>query len=69
MRHSCCCRFLGSPRISCLDELRLHNLFLSDFPTHDMGADFVLLAEERKAEADQKEKYEASPYLGIHDNT
>ena len=54
----CWPRFMGSPRFSGLDELRMHDLYLSDFPTHDMAADFVLLAEQRKAEADLKEKYE-----------
>jgi serine/threonine protein kinase len=50
--------FLGSPRLSNLDEMRARGLFLSDFPLHDMARDFVLLAEQRQAEADLKEKYE-----------
>ena len=29
-------------------------LFLSDFPLHDMGREFVLLAEQRSAEAELK---------------
>ena len=31
---------------------------MSDFPTHDMAADFVLLAEQRQVESDLKEQYE-----------
>lgn len=50
--------FLGSPRCANLDELQRCQLFLSDFPLHDMGRDFVLLAEQRQAEADLKEKFE-----------
>ena len=30
------------------------NLYLSDFPLHDMGREFVLLAEQRSAEAELK---------------
>jgi hypothetical protein len=33
-------------------------LYLSDLPAHDMTTDYLLLAEQRKAEADLKEKYE-----------
>ena len=51
---------MGSPRFSNLDELRMHDLYLCDFPTHDMAADFVLLAEQRKAESDLKEQFEVS---------
>lgn len=35
-----------------------HDLYMSDFPTHDMAADFVLLAEQRQVESDLKEQYE-----------
>ena len=31
---------------------------MCDFPTHDMAADFVLLAEQRQVESDLKEQYE-----------
>ena len=35
-----------------------HNLYLADFPTHDMSADFVLLAEQRLMEAEMKNEFE-----------
>ena len=36
---------------------------MCDFPTHDMAADFVLLAEQRQVESDLKEQYEVGAYL------
>ncbi|GFR46278.1 hypothetical protein Agub_g7832 [Astrephomene gubernaculifera] len=50
--------FLGSPRVATLEEMGAHGLFLSDIPLHDMSRDFVLLAEQRQAEADLKERFE-----------
>ncbi len=50
--------FLGSPRLANLDEMLKVGLFLSDIPLHDLSRDFVLLAEQRQAEADLKEKFE-----------
>ena len=44
-------------------SLQHQNLSLSDFPTHDMSADFVLLAEQRQAERELKEAYEVSGWL------
>ena len=38
--------------------LQHQNLSLSDFPTHDMSADLVLLAEQRQVEIELKEAYE-----------
>ena len=38
--------------------IQRHGLFFSDFPAHDMTRDFVLLAEQRKAEAGLKERFE-----------
>ena len=35
-----------------------HNLYLSDIAPMDMARDFVLLAEQRRVEADLKEKFE-----------
>lgn len=35
-----------------------HDLSMSDFPSHDMAAEFVLLAEQRQVEHDLKEQYE-----------
>ena len=35
-------------------HLQACQLFLSDFPLHDMGREFVLLAEQRSAEAELK---------------
>ncbi|KXZ51386.1 hypothetical protein GPECTOR_12g348 [Gonium pectorale] len=50
--------FLGSPRVANLEEMSTHGLYLSDIPLHDMSRDFVLLAEQRQAEADLKERFE-----------
>lgn len=50
--------FLGSPRVANLDDMRALRLFLSDIPLHDLSRDFVLLAEQRQAEADLKERFE-----------
>lgn len=50
--------FLASPRLSSLEEMEQRGLFLSDFSLHDMGSDYVLLAEQRQAEAGLKERYE-----------
>jgi guanylate cyclase soluble subunit beta len=33
-------------------------LYLSDIPAHDMTTDYLLLAEQRKADAEMKDKYE-----------
>jgi guanylate cyclase soluble subunit beta len=33
-------------------------MFLSDIPLHNLSRDFVLLAEQRQAEADLKERFE-----------
>jgi len=51
---------LASPRLSSLDDLQRHGLFLSDMPLHDMGRDYVLLAEQRSADIDLKDRYELS---------
>jgi len=53
-----CILFMGSPRCGNLSELLDNGLHLADFPLHDMGRDFVLLAEQRAAEAELKAKYE-----------
>lgn len=45
----------GPPPLACAQA---HELYLSDFPTHDMAADFVLLAEQRQMENVLKEEYE-----------
>ena len=38
--------------------MQVNNLYLSDFPTHDMAADFVLLAEQwQTAEGALKDQY------------
>ncbi|GLC52309.1 hypothetical protein PLESTB_000607500 [Pleodorina starrii] len=50
--------FLGSPRVANLEEMTCHGIYLSDIPLHDMSRDFVLLAEQRQAEADLKERFE-----------
>ncbi|EFJ47487.1 guanylyl and adenylyl cyclase family member, partial [Volvox carteri f. nagariensis] len=51
--------FLGTVRLSGLDDMRDQRLFLSDIPLHDINRDFVLLAEQRQAEAQLKERFEA----------
>lgn len=40
------------------DLAQRHDLSMSDFPSHDMAAEFVLLAEHRQVEHDLKEQYE-----------
>ncbi|GLC33173.1 hypothetical protein PLESTB_000362800 [Pleodorina starrii] len=51
--------FMGTARLAGLDEMRDQRLFLSDIPLHDLNRDFVLLAEQRSAEAQLKERFEA----------
>eukprot|EP00195_Chlamydomonas_chlamydogama_P006345 CAMPEP_0202897216 /NCGR_PEP_ID=MMETSP1392-20130828/6039_1 /ASSEMBLY_ACC=CAM_ASM_000868 /TAXON_ID=225041 /ORGANISM="Chlamydomonas chlamydogama, Strain SAG 11-48b" /LENGTH=1191 /DNA_ID=CAMNT_0049582803 /DNA_START=21 /DNA_END=3596 /DNA_ORIENTATION=- len=60
--------FMGSPRISDLDEMQRHGLYFSDYPLHDLGSDFVLLAEQRKVEADLKEQFEQQNVKLEHNN-
>eukprot|EP00878_Enallax_costatus_P026891 GHUV01028902.1.p1 GENE.GHUV01028902.1~~GHUV01028902.1.p1 ORF type:complete len:767 (+),score=239.67 GHUV01028902.1:298-2598(+) len=50
--------FLCSPRLRTYQEMQQSGIFFSDIPVHDMSADYLLLAEQRKAEADLVEKYE-----------
>ena len=50
--------YLASPRCSSLQEMQKQNLYLSDIPVYDMSADYILLAEQRQAEANLKEKFE-----------
>lgn len=50
--------FLGSPRCGNLQEMQAQRIFLSEIPMHDMSVDYLLLAEQRQAEAELKEKYE-----------
>ena len=50
--------FLASPRVRTLQEMQQGALYFSDIPLHDMSADYILLAEQRHAEADLKERYE-----------
>ena len=38
------------------------NLFLSDIPPHDLARDFMLLADEQKAELELREKLEVRHY-------
>ena len=60
-----CLLFMGSVRISCLEEMKRMGLYLSEIPPHDMARDFVLLAEQRQVEADLKEKFEVSAHQGL----
>lgn len=41
-------RIAGSPRLCNLDNLKAHGIYLCDLPLWDMGADFVLMAEQRQ---------------------
>lgn len=50
--------FLASPRVASLDDMQRFKLYLSDIPLHDMSRDYVLLAEQRAAEVDLKNRYE-----------
>lgn len=50
--------FVGSPRVTTLDELLRAGLYLEDIPLHDMSSDFVVLAEQRGLEAAAKERLE-----------
>lgn len=50
--------FLCSPRMRTYQEMQQSGIFFSDIPLHDMSADYLLLAEQRKADADMMEKYE-----------
>lgn len=50
--------YLASPRCSSLQEMRKQSLYISDIPVYDMSADYILLAEQRQAEANLKEKFE-----------
>jgi guanylate cyclase soluble subunit beta len=38
--------------------LQASGVYLSDIPRYDLSSDYILLAEQRQAEADLKEKYE-----------
>lgn len=49
---------LLAPRAAGLDDLTAHKLYLSDLPLHGQGRDFVLLAEQRLAEAGLKVRSE-----------
>ena len=44
-----------------------HGLYLSDIPLHDMSSDFVVVAEQRQAEAEAKKKLEVSVSHTIFD--
>ena len=53
---------LISSHVNLCGCVQVNNLYLSDFPTHDMAADFVLLAEQwQTAEGALKEQYKVSP--------
>ncbi|KAG2441006.1 hypothetical protein HXX76_003859 [Chlamydomonas incerta] len=51
--------FLGSPWLAGLAGMRQHGIFISDIPRHDATRDFVMLAEQRHAEAQLKERLES----------
>jgi hypothetical protein len=39
-------------------HLQASGVYLSDIPRYDLSSDYILLAEQRQAEADLKDKYE-----------
>jgi guanylate cyclase soluble subunit beta len=42
--------FVGSPRLSSLNEMQECNLYLSDIPLYDVTRELVLLNQQRIAE-------------------
>eukprot|EP00198_Chlamydomonas_reinhardtii_P011701 XP_001701038.1 guanylate cyclase [Chlamydomonas reinhardtii] len=50
--------FMGTARLAGLDDMRHHGIFISDIPHHDINRDYVLLAEQRQAEAQLQERLE-----------
>ena len=50
--------FLGSPWLAGLAGMRQHGICISDIARHDSTRDFVLLAEQRHAETQLKERLE-----------
>lgn len=44
--------FIGSPRLTNLNDLLERNLFLSDIPLYDVTRELVLLNQQRLAELD-----------------
>lgn len=58
----CCNLSLHTPltclHSNCLQTLQASGVYLSDIPRYDLSSDYILLAEQRQAEADLKEKYE-----------
>ena len=51
--------FMGTARLAGLDDMRHHGIFISDIPHHDINRDYVLLAEQRQAEAQLQERLES----------
>lgn len=47
-----------NPLLTQLMDMQIHNLYLTDLPLHSLGRDYVLLAEQRHAEAGLKERFE-----------
>lgn len=57
---------LLAPRVAGLDEMTARKLFLSDLPLHGQGREFVLLAEQRLAEAGLKvNQWDVSTRVGV----
>lgn len=50
--------FAGTPRITSFNELQNFHLTLADLPLHDLTRDYLLLAEQRKVEADLVLRFE-----------
>jgi guanylate cyclase soluble subunit beta len=44
--------FVGSPRITSLEQLQQMNAYLSDIPLYDVTRELVLLKDQRVAESD-----------------
>ncbi|GAX80977.1 hypothetical protein CEUSTIGMA_g8412.t1 [Chlamydomonas eustigma] len=48
-------RFVGSPKVEGLDDLKARGMLLTDLPGLDLSVDFLLLSEQHQAELHQKE--------------
>ncbi|XP_071478939.1 guanylate cyclase soluble subunit alpha-2-like [Diadema antillarum] len=51
-----CVLFLGSPRVSKLEELTGRGLYLADIPIHDATRDLILVGEESRAQDGLKKR-------------
>lgn len=50
--------FLGGPRVDSLASLERSGMYLSDLAAHDLGRDYVLLAEQQLVDSGLRERSE-----------